>query len=192
MKLKKGLSDEEQLIAGCKEGKPWAQKEIFERYSTVMLSVCVRYVADRETARDILQDGFIKLYTKIDTYSGSGSFEGWIRRIFVTTSLEYLRQNDALKQYASIEEYGNSFPDNEATVVDKISADDLMECIAKLPDGYRTVFNLYAIEGYSHAEIAEMLGINESTSRSQFMRARKILQTNVQSFIGQDHAKQYK
>ena len=192
MKLKKGLSDEEQLIAGCKEGKSWAQKEIFERYSTVMLSVCVRYVTNRETARDILQDGFIKLYTKIDTYSGSGSFEGWIRRIFVTTSLEYLRQNDALKQSASIEEYGNSLPDNEATVLDKISADDLMECIAKLPDGYRTVFNLYAIEGYSHTEIADMLGINESTSRSQFMRARKILQTNVQSFIGQDHAKQYK
>ena len=192
MKLKKGLSDEEQLIAGCKEGKPWAQKEIFERYSGVMLSVCVRYVTDRETARDILQDGFIKLYTKIDTFSGSGSFAGWVRRIFVTTSLEYLRQNDALKQRASIEEYGNSIPDNEITVLDKISADDLMECIAKLPDGYRTVFNLYAIEGYSHTEIAEMLGINESTSRSQFMRARKILQTNVQSFIGQEHAKQYK
>jgi len=192
MKLKKGLSDEEQLIAGCKEGKPWAQKEIFERYSGVMLSVCVRYVTDRETARDILQDGFIKLYTKIDTFSGSGSFAGWIRRIFVTTSLEYLRQNDALKHCASIEEYGNSIPDNDATVLDKISADDLMECIAKLPDGYRTVFNLYAIEGYSHPEIAEMLGINESTSRSQFMRARKILQTNVHSLIGQDHARQYK
>ena len=192
MKLKKGLSDEEQLIAGCKEGKPWAQKEIFERYSGVMLSVCVRYVTDRETARDILQDGFIKLYTKIDTFSGSGSFAGWVRRIFVTTSLEYLRQNDALKHCASIEEYGNSIPDNDATVLDKISADDLMECIAKLPDGYRTVFNLYAIEGYSHPEIAEMLGINESTSRSQFMRARKILQTNVHSLIGQDHARQYK
>jgi len=192
MKLKKGLSDEEQLIAGCKEGKPWAQKEIFERYSGVMLSVCVRYVTDRETARDILQDGFIKLYTKIDTFSGSGSFSGWIRRIFVTTSLEYLRQNDALKLRASIEEYGNSIPDNDATILDKISADDLMECISKLPDGYRTVFNLYAIEGYSHPEIAEMLGINESTSRSQFMRARKILQKNVHSLIGQDHAKQYK
>ena len=192
MKLKKGLSDEEQLIAGCKEGKPWAQKEIFERYSGVMLSVCVRYVTERETARDILQDGFIKLYTKIDTFSGSGSFSGWIRRIFVTTSLEYLRQNDALKLRASIEEYGNSIPDNDATVLDKISADDLMECISKLPDGYRTVFNLYAIEGYSHPEIAEMLGINESTSRSQFMRARKILQKNVHSLIGQDHAKQYK
>ena len=192
MKLKKGLSAEEQLIAGCKDGKPRAQKEIFEQYASVMLSVCVRYVNDRETARDILQEGFIKLYTKIDTYSGIGSFAGWVRRIFVTTALEHLRENDAMKQNVSIDEYSNSIIDNDTTVLDKISADDLLGCIAKLPDGYRTVFNLYAIEGYSHTEIGEMLGISESTSRSQFMRARKILQKNVQSFIGQEHAGQIK
>ena len=192
MKLKKGLSDEKQLIAGCKEGKAWAQREIFERYASVMLSVCVRYVTDRETARDLLQDGFIKLYTKIDTYSGTGSFEGWIRRIFATTALEYLRQNDALNHGLDIEQYSNLITDTDPTVLDKISANDLMECIARLPDGYRTVFNLYAIEGYSHAEIAEMLTISESTSRSQFMRARNILQKNVQRLIGQENAKQYK
>lgn len=192
MKLKKGISDEEQVIAGCIEGKPLAQKELFEQYASVMLSVCVRYVNDRETAKDILQDGFIKLYSKIDTYSGTGSFAGWIRRIFVTTALEYLRQNDALKQSSSIEEYSNSIIDEDVTVLDKISADDLLDCISKLPEGYRTVFNLYAIEGYSHSEIARMLGINESTSRSQFMRARNILQKNVQLLIGQEHAKQYK
>ena len=192
MKLKKGISDEENLIAGCIEGKPRAQKELFEQYASVMLSVCVRYVNDRETARDILQDGFIKLYTKIDSYSGIGSFAGWIRRIFVTTALEYLRQNDALKQSASIEEYNNTIADENETVLDKISADDLMDCISKLPDGYRTVFNLYAIEGYSHSEIAGMLEINESTSRSQFMRARNILQKNVQLLIGHENAKQYK
>ena len=192
MKLKKGQSDEIQLIAGCKEGKAWAQKEIFERYASVMLSVCVRYVTERETARDLLQEGFIKLYTKIDSYSGTGSFEGWIRRIFATTALEYLRQNNALNQSVRIEEYGNLIADTEPTILDNISANDLMECIAGLPDGYRTVFNLYAIEGYSHAEIGEMLAINESTSRSQFMRARNILQKNVQNLIGHEHAKQYK
>ena len=192
MKFTKGLSAEEQLIAGCKDGKPRAQKEIFEQYASVMLSVCVRYVNDRETARDILQEGFIKLYTKIDTYSGIGSFAGWVRRIFVTTALEHLRENDAMKQNVSIDEYSNSIIDNDTTVLDKISADDLLGCIAKLPDGYRTVFNLYAIEGYSHTEIGDMLGISESTSRSQFMRARKILQKNVQSFIGQEHAGQIK
>ena len=190
MKLKKGLSDEKQLIAGCKEGKAWAQKEIFERYASVMLSVCVRYVADRETAKDLLQEGFIKLYTKIDTYSGTGSFEGWIRRIFVTTALEYLRQKNALNQSVNIEDYSNLIADSEPTILEKISANDLMECIAGLPDGYRTVFNLYAIEGYTHAEIGDMLAINESTSRSQFMRARNILQKNVQILIGQEHAKQ--
>ena len=192
MKLKKGISDEQQLIAGCIEGKPRAQKELFEQYASVMLSVCVRYVNDRETAKDILQDGFIKLYSKIDTYSGTGSFAGWIRRIFVTTALEYLRQNDAVKQSVNIEEYNNSIVDEKVTVLDKISADDLLDCISRLPEGYRTVFNLYAIEGYSHIEIAGMLGINESTSRSQFMRARNILQKNVQLLIGQEHAKQYK
>lgn len=192
MKSKKGLSDEDHLIAGCKSGKPWAQKEVFELYASAMMSVCVRYVTDRETARDILQDGFIKLYTKIDTYSETGSFAGWVRRIFVTTALEYLRQRDALKQSAPIEEYSNSIEDNDVTVLDKISADDLMNCIAKLPDGYRTVFNLYAIEGYSHNEIAEILNITEGTSRSQFMRARKILQKDVQILIGQEHAKQNK
>jgi RNA polymerase sigma-70 factor (ECF subfamily) len=190
MKLKKGLSDEKQLIAGCKEGKAWAQKEIFERYASVMLSVCVRYVTDRETAKDLLQEGFIKLYTKIDTYSGAGSFEGWIRRIFVTTALEYLRQKNALNQSVNIEDYINLIADTEPTILEKISANDLMECIAGLPDGYRTVFNLYAIEGYTHAEIGDMLAINESTSRSQFMRARNILQKNVQILIGQEHAKQ--
>lgn len=186
------ITDEQQLITGCKEGKSWAQKAIYDRYAAAMMSVCVRYVTDRETARDLLQEGFIKLFTKIDSFTGAGAFGGWVRRIFVTTSLEYLRQNDALKQSASIEEYGNYIENDDVTVLQKISADDLMACIAQLSDGYRTVFNLYAIEGYSHAEIAEILGISEATSRSQFMRARKILQKNVLSLHGTEYAEQYK
>jgi len=157
-----------------------------------MLSVCVRYVTESGDTRDLLQEGFIKLFTKIDSFSGTGAFGGWVRRIFVTTALEHLRQNDALKQSSSIEEYGNYIENADTSVLEKISADDLMKCIAGLPDGYRTVFNLYAIEGYSHAEIAEMLNISEGTSRSQFMRARKILQKNLLSLHGQDYAKQYK
>ena len=186
------ITDEQQLITGCKEGKSWAQKAIYDRYAAAMMSVCVRYVTDRETARDLLQEGFIKLFTKIDSFTGAGAFGGWVRRIFVTTSLEYLRQNDALKQSASIEEYGNYIENDDVTVLQKISADDLMACVAELSEGYRTVFNLYAIEGYSHAEIAEMLGISEATSRSQFMRARKILQKNVLSLHGTEYAEQYK
>ncbi|HEY6913581.1 MAG TPA: sigma-70 family RNA polymerase sigma factor, partial [Paludibacter sp.] len=127
----------------------------------------------------ILQDGFVKVFTKIDTFAGAGSFAGWIRRIFVTTALEYLRQNDALKQSESIDEYNYSIEDMDVSILDRISANDLMTCISKLPNGYRTVFNLYAIEGYSHAEIGSILNISENTSRSQFMRARKMLQKTV-------------
>jgi RNA polymerase sigma-70 factor (ECF subfamily) len=183
MELDKANKDELELITACQEGKSWAQKKIYELHAPAMMSVCFRYVNNREIARDLLQDGFIKVFTKVRTYSGSGSFAGWIRRIFVTTALEFLRQNDALKNSTSIEDVGYLMEDMDITIVEKISADDLMKCVTELPNGYRTVFNLYAIEGYSHSEIANMLTISENTSRSQFMRARKLLQQKVQSLI---------
>jgi len=188
----KSTTDEDEIIKGCKEGKSWAQKAVYDIYASTMLSVCVRYVSDYETARDILQDGFVKIFTKIDSYTGAGAFGGWVRRVIVTTALEYLRQNDALKHSTNIDDHSNYIENNDVSVLDKISADDLMELIARLPDGYRTVFNLYAIEGYSHSEIAEMLNINDVTSRSQFMRARKILQKNIQSIQEYVNGQQYK
>ena len=186
------ITDEQKLIAGCIEGKSWAQRAIYDRFAATMMSVCVRYVTDRDTAQDVLQDGFIKLFNKIDTYSGAGAFGGWARRIFVTTALEYLRRNDALKQSANIDDIENFIENYDETAIQKMSADDIMDCIASLADGYRTIFNLYAIEGYNHAEIAEMLGITEATSRSQFMRARKILQQKILSLHGNEYAEQYK
>lgn len=192
MEQKNVITDEQQLIKGCIEGKSWAQRAIYERYAASMMSVCVRYVTDRETARDLLQEGFIKLFSKIQSYSGTGAFGGWVRRIFVTTALEHLRQNNALKQSVSIDDHAYYIENVEETVLQKLSANDLLDCIAKLADGYRTIFNLYAIEGYSHAEIAEMLGISEGTSRSQFMRARKILQENVLTLHEKEYAKQYR
>lgn len=186
------VTDERELIAGCKQGKSWAQKAIYDLYAPAMMSVCVRYVTDRETARDLLQEGFIKLFTKIDTFSGTGAFAGWVRRIFVTTSLEHLRQNNALKQSYNIDEVGYNLENDEVSAIDQISADDLMQCISQLADGYRTIFNLYAIEGYSHAEIAEMLRISEGTSRSQFMRARKILQKTISELVGYEYVEKYR
>ena len=183
MEFKSGQTDEQRLITGCKKGESWAQKQVYELYASTMFGVCVRYVSNREVAQDILQDGFIKVFTKMDSFSGTGSLAGWIRRIFVTTALEYLRQKDALKQSIEIDELEYQIDSESVTVLDKISADDLMNCISKLSDGYRTVFNLYAIEGYSHAEIANLLNISENTSRSQFMRARNILQRMVQSLF---------
>lgn len=170
--------DEQLLIDGCKRGEASARKELYELYAPAMMSVCARYVHDRETARDLLQDGFIKVFTKIQTYSATGPFGAWLRRVFVTTALEYLRKYDALRSSAPIDEYGEQVEDVDASV---------LECISRLPTGYRTVFNLYAIEGYTHKEIAAMLHIQEITSRSQFARARKALQEMVQSLIAQDN-----
>ena len=123
---------------------------------------------------------------RVSPYSATGPFGAWVRRIFVTTALEYLRKYDALRLSAPIDEYGEQVEDADASVLDRLSADDLLECISRLPNGYRTVFNLYAIEGYTHKEIAAMLNIQEITSRSQFTRARKALQEMVQSLITQD------
>ncbi len=183
MELENRTIDEQKLIAGCVKGEPWAQKKIYELHVPAMMSVCVRYVTDRETAKDILQDGFVKIFTKIDSYSGTGSFIGWMRRVFVTTALEYLRKNDALKQSISFDEYNEFIEHTDTSIIEQISADELMKIISELPNGYRTVFNLYVIEGYSHAEIAVMLNIGENTSRSQFMRARKLLQQKVQDLM---------
>lgn len=184
--------DEQLLIAGCKRGDQNARKELYEQYAPAMLSVCMRYVNDRETARDLLQDGFIKVFTKFDTYAEIGSLGGWLRRVFVTTALEHLRHNDALKFSVSVDEYNDLNQKTNATAIDKLSADELMNCIAQLPNGYRTVFNLFALEGYSHKEIAEMLNIKESTSRSQFIRAREVLQKNVQSLLVNENVRQSK
>lgn len=180
--------DELSLIAGCKRGESWARKELYELHAPAMMSVCMRYVGNKETAKDLLQDGFIKVYTKINTYSGTGSFKGWMRRVFVTTALEYLRRNDALKVSSNIDDYDDAMENMETSALERISADELLACIAELPYGYRTVFNLFAIEGYSHSEIAGILNINESTSRSQFIRARKALQKSVESLIMHENA----
>lgn len=184
--------NEQSLIAGCKRGEQWARKKLYELYAPVMMNVCLRYVNNRDTAQDLLQDGFIKIFTKIDTFTETGALGAWIRRIFVTTSLEYLRQKDALRMSQSIDDLGNNIEQIDISALDRLSAEELMACIARLPSGFRTVFNLFAIEGYSHSEIAAMLNIGESTSRSQFIRARKALQKQVQSLIMQENARQGK
>lgn len=181
--------DEQLLIDGCVRGESWARKELYECYAPAMMSVCMRYVNDRETARDLLQDGFVKIFTKIHTYSGTGVFGGWIRRIFVTTALEYLRSSDHQRLSVGLDSCDDSLEDINYSVLDRLSADELLACVARLPSGYRTVFNLYAIEGYSHAEIAEMLHVQEATSRSQFIRARNALRKSVQYLIRHENAR---
>jgi RNA polymerase sigma-70 factor (ECF subfamily) len=173
--------NEQALIEDCKCNKARAQKQIYDLYSPQMFAICVRYAGDKDTAYDMLQEGFIKLFTKINTYAG-GSFYYWTRRIFVTTALEMLRQQNVLKFAENIDDFSESFEDYNTSAIDRMSEKDLINCIEELPDGYRTVFNLYAIEGYSHAEIADILKIEEATSRSQFFKARKLLREKIENY----------
>lgn len=169
-----GYSTEMQLITALQRADSRAQKALFERYSSKMLAICVRYVSNRYEAEEILMDGFMRVFEKIGQYKSEGSFEGWIRRIMVNESLMYLRKNKQWRSEIALEDVA---PEADTTFADQdLMAEDLMNLLEQLPAGYKTVFNLYAIEGYSHAEIAESLGITESTSKSQLHRARALLQ----------------
>ncbi len=165
---------EEQLIKECKAGNAVAQKALYDRFSRKMMGVCLRYAGSREEAQDVLQDGFVKVFEKLGSYLGNGSFEGWIRRIFVNTALDSYRRNRQEKQLQDIDEVGYAVASSDDVIAD-ISAQDLLEMLNRIPPGYRMVFNLYVIEGYSHKEIADQLQITESTSKSQFSRARSYL-----------------
>jgi RNA polymerase sigma-70 factor (ECF subfamily) len=143
-----------------------------------MFPICIRYAGDRESAQDVLQDGFITLFTKLDDFKGDGSFEGWARRIFVTTALMHLRRKDALKMSDDLD-LARGLKAETVSQTQNLGYKELMELIMTLPPGFRTVFNLYAIEGYSHKEIGDMLGISETTSRTQLSRARIWLQNKI-------------
>ena len=168
----------QELISSSKENDRKAQRGLFDFLAPKMYPVCIRYVGDRDTAQDILQDGFVTLFAKLDSYSGEGSFEGWARKIFVNTALMYLRKTDALKLSTDIDE-ARSLSSGDPSALQKIGYQELLRLIAELPPGFRTVFNMYVVEGYSHKEIGEALGISEVTSRSQLQRARKMLQDKI-------------
>ena len=148
-----------------------------------MFPVCLRYMSSREEAEDVLQEGFVTLFSKLDSYSGAGSFEGWARKIFVNTALMQLRKNDVLKESEDLEGAWD-ISSQDPTVIQNIGYQELLEIIESLPPGFRTVFNMYVIEGYSHKEIGEALGISENTSRSQLQRARMILQKKILEKLG--------
>ncbi|MDR2534193.1 MAG: sigma-70 family RNA polymerase sigma factor [Tannerellaceae bacterium] len=170
--------NEQQLINGCIKGDRLAQKELYDKYSRKMMGVCLRYVNDRETARDILQEGFVKLFNNVDSYSQEGPFEAWMRKVFVNSALEYLRRMDILKEAVSLDQVAEASSSSHSALAE-LEAQELLKIVQELPAGFRTVFNLFAIEGYSHKEIGDMLGITESTSRSQYTRARQLLQKKI-------------
>jgi RNA polymerase sigma factor (sigma-70 family) len=166
---------EEYIIAGCLHNEPSAQRELYNRFSPKMLSVCYRFAQSREDAEDMLQEGFIKVFTQIHTFQNKGAFEGWIRRIIVHTCINFLKKYKKFNDSVDIEQAISAHV-KEETIPSIMQAKQVTECIRHLPIGYRTVLNLYAIEGYSHREIATMLDIEESTSRSQYTRAKTMLE----------------
>jgi len=174
---------ESDLISGCLEGDRRMQTELYRRFSPRMYGVCLRYAANAEEAEDILQEGFIKIFKKLDSFRKEGSFEGWIRRVFVNTAIEHFRRKKYLQPITDKEE--NTLEGKNFSALDDLAEKDILALIRELSPGYRTVFNLYVVEGYTHKEIADMMNISEGTSKSQLSRAKVILQDMVKKFIDQ-------
>lgn len=171
----KAVMTEEAIIRGCLNNDANAQRELYNHYSPKMLAVCYRFAHNREDAEDMLQEGFIKVFSQIHTFENRGAFEGWIRRIIVHTCINILKKNKKFNESVDII-YATGVMVREESVPAIIQAKQVVECIRLLPLGYRTVLNLYAIEGYSHREISNILDIEESTSRSQYTRAKAMLE----------------
>lgn len=173
------IPSDSDLIQGCISQNRQMQEQLYQKYSPKMYAVCLRYAASTDDAKDLLQEGFIKIFKNLAKYRGDGSFEGWIRRIFVNTCIEHFRKKATLYNVSEIQE--TNVEDKEWNVLDRLAEQDILKMIQDLSPGYRTVFNMHVVEGYSHKEIGEILGINEGTSKSQLARAKVVLQKMVEN-----------
>jgi RNA polymerase sigma factor (sigma-70 family) len=172
--MKADLYPEEEIIEGCKKEKRHYQELLYRRYAPKMYGVCLSYAKNREQARDILHDAFLKIFKNIKTYKSQGSFEGWIRRIISNTAIDYIRQKS--KDITLISEETPDIQDEESSNQPQMKLTELLAQVARLPDGARMIFNMYTLEGMTHVEIASHLKISVGTSKSQFNRARQLLQ----------------
>ncbi len=175
------MISEDDLIKACRQNDRKMQYELYQRFAPKMYGICLRYAGSAEEAEDILQEGFIKVFKKIESYRGEGSFEGWIRRIFVNTAIEQFRRRNYLQPITEREE--NTIEGKYLSVLDNLAEKDIIGLVQQLSPGYRTVFNMYVVEGFTHKQISEALGISEGTSKSQLSRAKLILQEMVNKFI---------
>ena len=176
----------DELVKRCRAGERKAQEMLYKQFASKMLGVCCRYATDRMEAEDMMQNGFIRVFQKIGDFRGEGSFEGWMRRIMVHSSIEYYRKHHKMMQLVELDEAGAESSTNPLATA-KLAANDLLLLIQQLSPGYRIVFNLYAIEGYSHREIATIVGITEGASKSQLSRARSILREQVIKMEGKKY-----
>lgn len=167
---------EESLIKGCVKGKEKAQFMLYEQYKGIFYGLCLRYCRNKTDAEEVLQEGFVKIFNSISKFEGKGSFEGWMKRIIIFTSIDYYRSKS--KKNEVLNEFEDHEVDNEvnANILEAMDAELIIDLLQQLPNGYRTVLNMYAIEGYTHKEIAQKLEISEGTSKSQLSKARKLFQ----------------
>ncbi|AMS27634.1 hypothetical protein AEM51_12015 [Bacteroidetes bacterium UKL13-3] len=165
---------EKDIIRDCIDGKRLSQKCLYAHFASKMLGVCMRYAKDRAEAEDMLQEGFIKVFQNIAKFKNEGSFEGWIRRIMIFTAINWFKHRSR-KFQEDLDQVGYDAP-FEDDIVSRISAKEIVALVQQMPEGYRMVFNLYAVEGYTHREISELLGIAEGTSKSQYSRAKQYMQ----------------
>jgi RNA polymerase sigma factor (sigma-70 family) len=168
------LTDQE-LIKGCIKEDVHCQRALFERFAGKMMTVCLRYANDKMEAEDMLQDGFVRVFNYLKQYSGEGSFEGWVRRVMVNVALRHCQKRK--QKFSEVNDASERIESGEPFAHDRLSENEILKMVQQLPQGYRIVFNLHVLEGYGHEEIGEMLNIGASTSRSQLVKARKMLQT---------------
>lgn len=172
---------EADLIKGCINRESRMQEELYNRFAPKMYAVCLRYSNNTDDAQDLLQEGFIKIFKNLDRFRAEGSFEGWVRRVFINTSIEHYRRKVTL--FSTSEKEETLIQDSSWNALDKLAEKDIIKLVQELSPGYRTVFNMYAIEGFSHKEIGGILGISEGTSKSQLARAKGILRKKVEQFL---------
>jgi RNA polymerase sigma-70 factor (ECF subfamily) len=171
---------DQQLIELCAKHDRKAQQELYDKYSRLLLGVCMRYASDKAEAEDILQDSFLKIFNSIREYAGSGSFAGWLRKIAVNTAITHYHKNLKYRYHVEIEEFVSTETGVSSFEEDFFTSDELFGVLNELPAGYRMVFNLYAVEGYKHKEIAEILGIDTNTSKSQYSRAKAVIRAKLE------------
>ncbi|MFC1732215.1 RNA polymerase sigma factor [candidate division KSB1 bacterium] len=176
------MISEEKIIEGCIANKRSAQKILFKKFNATMLGLCLRYCKNLEEAEDVMMEGFMTVFTKIEDYKKEGSFEGWIKRIMINTAINNYRSNLKHYYHADVDDYENQYAAHNM-IAETIDAEEILKHIQQMPEGYRMVFNLYAIEGYAHKEIANMLGITVSTSKSQLSKARKYIQNQIKNIL---------
>jgi len=173
------MVSEKDLVKGCQRGKAKFQRLLYERYAPKMLGVCMRYFRSKDEAQDALQDGFVKVYSKIYSFEGKGSFEGWVRRIMVTTSLNLHRNNLKHLYHVDVDDEKIQIADLSVDY-DQFNVQDILKLIQELPKGYGIIFNMFEIDGYSHKEIASELEITVNTSKSQLLKARRYLKRELE------------